>query len=148
MLQWFPKKTIGKNIIVDALPQNLDLLRTIEYVLGDGARQYTEHSGNVYFETISPTDLNISIIPNASDYIKETKYHRETKEHLTNYDNNLAILENACKNKDCSIIIPTKSFRDEGISYHYLPESEYIELDDKYKDMFKNILAKYSFDYI
>lgn len=94
------KKTIGKNIIVDALPQDLDLLRTIEYVLGDGARQYTEHSGNVYFETISPTDLNISIIPNASDYIKETKYHRETKEHLTNYDNNLAILENACKNKD------------------------------------------------
>ena len=49
--------------------------------------------------------------------------------------------------EDCSIIIPTKAFRDEGISYHYLPESEYIELDDKYKDMFKNILAKYSFDY-
>ena len=41
--------------------------------------------------------------------------------------------------EDCSIIIPNKAYRDEGISYHYLPASESIELSPKYKDLFKNI---------
>ena len=34
--------------------------------------------------------------------------------------------------EDCSIIIPNKAFRDEGISYHYLPDSESIEINKKY----------------
>ena len=49
--------------------------------------------------------------------------------------------------EDCSIIIPNKAYREEGTSYHYLPDSEFIELDDKYKDMFKNILDTYDFKY-
>ena len=49
--------------------------------------------------------------------------------------------------EDCSIIIPNKAFRDEGTSYHYLPDSEHIELDNKYTDLFKSVLKKYNFNY-
>lgn len=50
--------------------------------------------------------------------------------------------------KDCQIIIPNKAFRDEGVSYHYLPDSESIELSSKYKDDFLKILNNHSFDYV
>ncbi len=49
--------------------------------------------------------------------------------------------------EDCSLIIPNKAFRDEGTSYHYLPESEYIDLDSQYVTLFKEILKEYNFDY-
>ena len=49
---------------------------------------------------------------------------------------------------DCQIIIPNRAYRDEGVSYHYLPDSEYIDLSDKYKDKFIEILNKYSFEYV
>lgn len=49
--------------------------------------------------------------------------------------------------EDCSIIIPNKAYRDEGTSYHYLPDSEYIKLDNKYTKLFKRILQEYKFDY-
>lgn len=49
--------------------------------------------------------------------------------------------------EDCSIIIPNKAFRDEGTSYHYMPDSEYVELNDKYKDLFKIILKEYDFKF-
>ncbi len=49
---------------------------------------------------------------------------------------------------DCSIIIPNKAFRDEGTSHHYLPESELIELNKKYKEIFKNILQANNYNYI
>ena len=49
--------------------------------------------------------------------------------------------------EDCSIIIPNKAYRDEGISYHYLPDSEYIDLDNTYTNLFKDILKEYEFEY-
>lgn len=49
---------------------------------------------------------------------------------------------------DCQIIIPNKAFRDEGVSYHYLPDSESVELSSKYKNDFINILNNHSFNYI
>lgn len=49
--------------------------------------------------------------------------------------------------EDCSIIIPNKAYRDEGTSYHYLPDSEYINLDNTYTNLFKDILKKYNFNY-
>ena len=39
--------------------------------------------------------------------------------------------------EDCSIIIPNKAFRDEGTSYHYMTESDWVELNPKYTDVFK-----------
>ncbi len=49
--------------------------------------------------------------------------------------------------EDCSIIIPTLGFRDEGTSYHYLPDSETMKMNPKYIDDFINILKKFNFDY-
>ena len=51
------------------------------------------------------------------------------------------------KIEDCSIIIPTKAFRDEGTSYHYIPESDTIDIDLKYEKVFFEILDKFGFDY-
>ena len=49
--------------------------------------------------------------------------------------------------EDCSIIIPTKGFRDEGTSYHYIDDDYLIDMNPKYKDKFIEILRKYNFDY-
>lgn len=50
--------------------------------------------------------------------------------------------------EDCSIIIPTLAYREEGTSYHYVEESETIEVNPKYQEEFIEILDKYDFDYI
>lgn len=50
--------------------------------------------------------------------------------------------------EDCSIIIPTKAFRDEGTSYHYVEASDIIDLSDKYTDTFIEILKENNFDYV
>lgn len=50
--------------------------------------------------------------------------------------------------EDCSIIIPNKAFRDEGISYHYLLETESIELNKKYVEVFKKVLQENNYDYV
>ena len=49
---------------------------------------------------------------------------------------------------DCSIIIPTKGFRDEGTSYHYLPDSDDIYMNQKYIEDFIEILKEYNFEHI
>lgn len=49
--------------------------------------------------------------------------------------------------EDCSIIIPTKAFRDEGTSYHYVPESDTIDIDLKHEKDFIEILEKFEFNY-
>ena len=49
--------------------------------------------------------------------------------------------------EDCSIVIPNKAYRDEGISYHYVEDSETIELNPKYKEEFIQVLNEYDFDY-
>ena len=50
--------------------------------------------------------------------------------------------------EDCSIIIPTLAYREEGASYHYIEESDTIEMNPKYRDDFIEILKKYNFDYV
>ena len=50
--------------------------------------------------------------------------------------------------EDCGIIIPTKAIRDEGTSYHYLPPSDTIEVNKKYRDEFKQILKEASYTYV
>lgn len=51
------------------------------------------------------------------------------------------------KIEDCSIIIPTKGFRDEGTSYHYAPPSQTIKMNPNYQEDFIQILKEYDFDY-
>ncbi len=52
------------------------------------------------------------------------------------------------KIEDCSIIIPNKAYRDEGTSYHYIEESETIELNPNYQKEFIKILNQHGFEYI
>lgn len=50
--------------------------------------------------------------------------------------------------EDCGIIIPTKAIRDEGCSYHYAPPSEFIEVNKRYVDLFKNVLDEFGYPYV
>lgn len=58
------------------------------------------------------------------------------------YFGNCGVLDS--KIEDCSIIIPTKGFRDEGTSYHYVSPSETIEINPDYKEDFIKILNEYN----
>ena len=58
---------------------------------------------------------------------------------------NCGVLDSSIE--DCSIIIPTKGFREEGTSYHYLPESDTVDMNPKYIDEFIEILNEYNFDH-
>lgn len=49
---------------------------------------------------------------------------------------------------DLAIIIPTSAVRDEGTSYHYVKASDEIEVNEKYRDKFKEILDKNGVSYV
>lgn len=48
---------------------------------------------------------------------------------------------------DCSIIIPNSAVRDEGTSYHYAPASDEIEVNQKYMDVFTQMLDELHIKY-
>lgn len=50
--------------------------------------------------------------------------------------------------EDCGIIIPTKAIRDEGFSYHYVPPSDAIEVNTKYRELFKQVLMEFNYNYV
>lgn len=50
--------------------------------------------------------------------------------------------------EDCGIIIPTKAIRDEGLSYHYAPASNTIDVNAKYRDLFKKVLNEFNYPYV
>lgn len=50
--------------------------------------------------------------------------------------------------EDCGIIIPTKAIRDEGSSYHYAPASDTITINNKYIDLFKQVLNELNYPYV
>ena len=58
---------------------------------------------------------------------------------------NCGVLDSSIE--DCSIIIPTKAFRDEGTSYHYVKDTDTIDMNPKYIDEFIELLKVYGFDY-
>ncbi len=49
--------------------------------------------------------------------------------------------------EDCSIIIPTMGYREEGTSYHYIEDSETIDMNKKYINEFIDILNEKQFNY-
>ena len=51
------------------------------------------------------------------------------------------------KIEDCSIIIPTKGFIEEGTSSHYVSERDTIDINPKYINEFIDVLNAYNFDY-
>lgn len=48
---------------------------------------------------------------------------------------------------DCEVVIPNLAYREEGTSYHYMEDSETVEVNPKYREEFKKILDKYNFIY-
>ena len=48
---------------------------------------------------------------------------------------------------DCGIIIPTMAYKEDGASYHYIGDGDTINLCDKYRESFKDILKEYDFDF-
>ncbi len=50
--------------------------------------------------------------------------------------------------EDLAIIIPNKAIRDEGVSYHYIPDSLEIEVNQKYGNLFKELLNKLNYSYV
>ncbi|MDE6725921.1 MAG: nucleoside phosphorylase [Ruminiclostridium sp.] len=50
--------------------------------------------------------------------------------------------------EDCGIIIPTKAIRDEGFSYHYAPPGDTIEVNTKYRELFKQVLKEFNYNYV
>ncbi|MBQ9308535.1 MAG: nucleoside phosphorylase [Clostridia bacterium] len=50
--------------------------------------------------------------------------------------------------EDCGIILPTSAIRDEGTSYHYLPPSDTIEVNRKWRDTFKEVLKECGYPYV
>lgn len=48
---------------------------------------------------------------------------------------------------DLGIIIPNKAIRDEGLSFHYMEDSFDVLVNEKYKDIFKEILDNYGYSY-
>lgn len=50
--------------------------------------------------------------------------------------------------EDCGIIIPTRAIRDEGTSYHYAPAADFIQVNRKYMDIFREVLDTYGYPYV
>lgn len=49
--------------------------------------------------------------------------------------------------EDCSIIIPYSAIREEGVSYHYVPASDEIEVNKEHMDTFKQLLDELGVKY-
>ena len=58
---------------------------------------------------------------------------------------NCGVLDNSIE--DCSIIIPTKAFKEDGTSYHYSKTKNTIKMNLKFINDFINILNDYNFNY-
>ncbi len=50
--------------------------------------------------------------------------------------------------EDCGIIIPTAALRDEGTSYHYRPPGDSLEVNHKYRELFKEILRECGYPWV
>ncbi len=50
--------------------------------------------------------------------------------------------------EDCGIIIPNMALRDEGLSHHYAPAGDTIEVNKKYRDLFKEVLKEFNYPYV
>ncbi len=94
-----PKRVVGKDSIEKTNTQGLGVIETINCVLVDRAKQYTEHKGNVFEGTIEPNSFIVANIPEASRYMYANGYDRETREHLIDPQSNMAVIENAERNK-------------------------------------------------
>ena len=50
--------------------------------------------------------------------------------------------------EDCGVIIPTRAIRDEGTSYHYAPPADYIDVNRRYADVFRQVLRERGYPFV
>ena len=50
--------------------------------------------------------------------------------------------------EDCGVIIPTRAIRDEGTSYHYAPPADYIDVNRRYVDEFRQVLRERGYPFV
>ena len=101
---------------------------------------------NVYIMKYKDTEITLFMAGVGGSFISADieELHKQGVEKFIIFGN-CGVLDRTIE--DCSIIIPTKGFRDEGVSYHYVPESDMIDINPKYIDDFIKILNEYNFDY-
>lgn len=101
---------------------------------------------NIYILTYKNTELTFFMAgvggPSISADIEEL--HAQGVEKFIIFGN-CGVLDS--KIEDCSIIIPTKAFREEGCSYHYVEASDMIDMNPQYIELFLEILKQYGFDH-
>ena len=59
---------------------------------------------------------------------------------------NCGVLDSSIE--DCGIIIPDRAIRDEGTSYHYAEAADFIEVNKKYREEFKEVLNECGYTYV
>ena len=59
---------------------------------------------------------------------------------------NCGVLDRAIE--DCGVIIPTAALRDEGTSFHYAPAGDVIEVNRKYRELFKEVLMECGYPWV
>lgn len=80
--------------------------------------------------------------PRIADDIEQLKVNGVTKFIIFG---NCGVLDKSIP--DCSIIIPTLGYREEGTSYHYVKASDTIKMNPKYQEEFIKILKEKDYDY-
>ncbi len=106
----------------------------------------SNYERNIYILKYKNTEITFTMAGVSGPYIS-TDIEDLNKQGVEKFIifGNCGVLDSSIE--DCSIIIPTKAFRDEGTSYHYLEESDDIEVNPKYIDEFIELLKEYNFDY-
>lgn len=49
---------------------------------------------------------------------------------------------------DCGIILPTGAIRDEGTSYHYAPAADIMDVNRRYREKFRQVLAELGYAHV
>lgn len=89
-----PKSVVGKDDVSELGVEDKGVVDTISSVLRDEKKQYEEHIGNVSHADIPADSFVVTSIPSADCYITPPReYYREGKEHITDRDASLAMIE-------------------------------------------------------
>ena len=124
--------------VVDYVKQNYNLVVETKVGSANGdilIYSFTKNEEKILFY-MSPIGSNV-----AGTMLDEISYVTGATKFI--FFGSCGILTEDCCNK---IIVPTKAYRDEGFSYHYLEASDYIDI--KNAKCLKNILERKNIAYI
>ena len=128
------------NIILDYVLKNYEVEQcsTFKMVTGTFPIYKINYNGKVFafYQTFLGAPASVGILEDVTEVIDTDKF--------------VVFGGSGCLDKNIAhgkIMIPTESYRDEGTSYHYLQDSESIEMNKKYKNLFKQVLDENGYKY-